>query len=107
MHCIIDKNNHWLLTQFSDHALKRMSQRGITPEAVALTLPFDRKVYGRGVKCYFIGKKELAAFAREGTDLSLAEGIHVVVASARSEKIIAVYKNKQLPNIRPTIKRRG
>ncbi len=107
MHCTIDKNNHFFLTQFSEHALKRMSQRGITREAVVLTLTYGRKVYGRGVKCYFIGKKELAAFAREGTDLSLAEGMHVVVSSRSTEQIITVYKNKQLPNIRPIIKRRG
>lgn len=50
-------NNSPVLANFSGHALKRMSQRGITTEAIEMTLHYGRKIYGRGVKCYVIGKK--------------------------------------------------
>ena len=68
-----------LLTKFSDHILKRMSQRGITTKIIELTHKFGRQrpqIYGRGVKCYVIGKKELDYFHKQGFELRSAEGVH-------------------------------
>lgn len=101
----IENSSHHLMN-FSDHALKRMSQRGITNEAIDLTIRFGRQVYGRGVKCYVIGKKEIELYAKSCVDVRSAEGIHVLVSTTFGEQVVTVYRNRNLSNIRPMIKRR-
>ncbi|WP_067521892.1 DUF4258 domain-containing protein [Endozoicomonas ascidiicola] len=102
----VSENSSHHLMNFSDHALKRMSQRGITTEAIELTIQFGRQVYGRGVKCYVIGRKEVELYANSCSEVRLAEGIHVLVSTNFAEQVVTVYRNRNLSNIRPMIKRR-
>ena len=91
----------------SEHALKRMSQRGITNEVILMALQYGRIIYAGGCRCYVIGRKELEHYSDRGVQLNAAEGIHVLVASANdSEYIITVYRNRRLSGIKSMIKRR-
>lgn len=92
---------------FSEHALKRMSQRGITHEVILMALQYGRMIYVGGCRCYVIGRKELEHYSDRGVQLNAAEGIHVLVAAANdSENIITVYRNRKFLNIKSMLKRR-
>lgn len=77
------------------HAELRMQQRGIAPQLIELVLRYGRTIYSRGL----IGHKEVGRYARDGIDLSRAEGIHVLVETDGS--VITAYRNHDLRKIRP------
>ncbi len=84
---------------FSEHALKRMSERGITIEGVFQAMSFGRIFYRRGATTYVIGKKEVERCERDGVDLQEYEGIHVLVG--RNGDVMTVYRNRTLSRLRP------
>ena len=84
---------------FSQHALARMGERGISIEGVFQAMSFGRVFYRRGATTYVIGKKELELYGHDGVDLQEHEGIHVVMS--REGEVMTVYRNRALSKLRP------
>lgn len=64
------------------HARERMYMRGLSEEALELTLAFGRIVWTRGVQVFAIGRREARRFSQEGVELSRYEGVQVVCTPA-------------------------
>ena len=75
---------------FTEHANRRMHQRGISEEAIVYALNNGRRLHARGCIYYFVGKKEVDAAHNE------LNGLHVLV-SCDKKNIITAYKRKS-PN---------
>lgn len=82
------------------HAEIRMQQRGIPERLVEAVLRYGRTIHARGLSYRVIGHKEVARYAREGIDLSDAEGIHVLLQSDGA--VVTTYRNRDLRAIRPS-----
>jgi len=74
----------------SDHAMKRMFERGLSPEKVRLALRHGDPVYDRGARIYRVGKKEVRH--AENTRLQKVEGLQVVCSHDGVVK--TVYRNR-------------
>ena len=82
----------------TNHAQVRMSQRGITKDAMAVVLKYGRRVHAKNVIVYFFGKKELRRHLKTGQNASkwtAFRDIHVLV-SPTDESIITTYKIQQI-----------
>lgn len=88
-------------TRLSRHAQRRMSHRGIKMEAVEAALDYGRVIYTRGAIIYAIGKKEIAAMAESGIDLSAYDGIQVVCSLCG--EILTTYRNRKFHRLRPNL----
>ena len=82
----------------TDHAHKRMSQRGLSEQAIDAALTYGRKVRARGAVIYAIGKKEVRKNLATGVDLRRFEGTQVVCLSDGT--ILTVYKNRDFSRLR-------
>jgi hypothetical protein len=80
-------------TPVSDHARRRMQQRGIRPEAVKACLDFGRRVYSRGALFLVMGRREVASARRAGIRLDSLLGLQVLV---RDGTVVTVYRNPRL-----------
>jgi hypothetical protein len=80
----------------TDHASLRMSQRGICRDQLAGVIRFGRCRRARGARFFFVGRKEVERYAREGLDLRPLENLQVLMAP-RSDAVITVYRNSRLP----------
>ena len=76
----------------TDHARKRMDQRGISPNLVDLTVSYGREIHYRKAVYYFIGDKEIKKY-KPILDLNPCKGLHVVFND--SGWISTVYRNKK------------
>jgi hypothetical protein len=85
------------------HAELRMQQRGISTALLQLVLRYGRTLHERGLSFRVIGHKEVERYAREGVNLSRAEGVHVLVHSDGA--VITTYRNQNLRKIRPSKRR--
>src|SRR5690625_1327753 len=65
----------------TDHARKRMNQRGITTAAIDLALRYGLADYRNGALRYTIGRKESARYRDIEPRLVRYHGVHVVCAS--------------------------
>lgn len=88
----------------SDHAAKRMSQRGLSPRQVDLVMEYGRRVHSRRAVYYALGRKEVARHQVKVPELAELEGIQVVVNSDQ-EVILTVYRNHDFRKIRPCKRR--
>jgi hypothetical protein len=95
--------DHRSFHSLTAHAEVRMQQRGISSDLLELVLRYGRTLYGRGLSFRVIGHKEVERYAREGVDLSRAEGIHVLVQS--NGAVITTYRNQNLRKLRPSKRR--
>ena len=80
------------------HAQVRMSQRGISKDAMAVVLKYGRRVHAQNVIVYFFGKKEMKRHLTPGQHASkwaAVRDIHVLVSPA-DDTIITTYKNQQI-----------
>lgn len=90
----------------SRHAVRRMTHRGITSEAVELALTYGRAIYTRGAIVYAIGRKEVARVRQlDAIDLTPFEGVQVVCTTV-DDHILTVYKNRDFRKLRPKLGRR-
>ncbi|HZH14080.1 MAG TPA: DUF4258 domain-containing protein [Archangium sp.] len=85
------------------HAREQMRLRGLSEEALELTLAFGRIVWTRGAQIFAIGRREVRRFAQEGVDLSRYEGVQVVCTSAGT--ILTAYRNRDFRGLRPALGR--
>lgn len=84
----------------TEHARKRMEQRGVKEDALKLTLQFGRKIYSRRALFYVIGHKEIKKHGEQYPRLKALEGLQVVV-DVESQKVLTVYRSHDLRQIRP------
>jgi len=77
----------------TDHARKRMNQRGITTAAIDLALRYGLADYRNGALRYTIGRKESARYRDIEPRLVRYHGVHVVCASDGGQ-ILTTYRNK-------------
>ena len=83
----------------SRHAQQRMSERGISPDAISRVINFGRVAYVRGAMIFAVGRKEAERFKREGVDLSDLEGVQAVCSN--SGTVMTVYRNHDFKGLRP------
>ena len=82
----------------TNHAYIRMSQRGISKDAMAVVLKYGRRVHAQNVIVYFFGKKEMARYLKPNQHASkwaAFRDIHVIVSSS-DNTIITTYKNQDI-----------
>ncbi len=84
----------------TEHARKRMGQRGVKENAIKLALQFGRKIYSRRALFYVIGQKEITKHGEQYPALKVLEGLQVVV-DVENKKILTVYRSHDLRQIRP------
>jgi hypothetical protein len=92
-------NKHNTETCLTDHALKRMTARGLSLDAVHAVMDYGRLVYTRGAAICAIGRKEVKRFARQGIDLSRYEGVQVVCS--HDGAVMTAYRNRDFRGLRP------
>jgi hypothetical protein len=63
------------------------------------TCPIGRVVCARAAEIFFVGRREVEHYAREGIDLSTVEGIHVVCAPDGA--VLTAYRNRSRRPPRP------
>ena len=77
----------------SNHAKRRLNQRGIRKHLVDLVLEYGRAIYTRGACIMVIGRKEVQSALKRGLDLRACEGIQVVCCPAEG-LVYTVYRNR-------------
>ncbi len=80
------------------HAKLRMSQRGISKDAMAVVLQYGRRVHGQNCIVYFFGKKEFKRHLHSKQNAGKwadFRDIHVIV-SPNDSTIITTYKNQKI-----------
>ncbi len=83
------------------HARKRMDQRGVSEQAVLLTLRYGRKIHSRRTVFHVIGRKEIARYGKQVPELLALDGVQVIT-SQDEHTVVTVYRNHDLRGIRPT-----
>ncbi|MCP8687133.1 DUF4258 domain-containing protein [Marinobacterium sedimentorum] len=86
--------------EITEHAMKRMSQRGLGDDDVELTLRYGRKIHARRAVFYVIGRKEIARYCEQEPALKDLDGVQVLMDSGCST-VVTVYRNHDLRCIRP------
>ena len=81
------------------HAALRMQQRGISPHLIELALRYGRTIHSRGLSYRIVGHKEVQRFARDGIDLSKADGVHVLIGADGA--VVTAYRNHDLRKVKP------
>jgi hypothetical protein len=84
----------------TEHARKRMDQRGVKEDAIKLALQFGRKIYSRRALFLVIGHKEINKYGGQYPELKALEGLQVVV-DVESHKVLTAYRSHDLRQIRP------
>jgi hypothetical protein len=82
----------------SDHAMKRMYERGFSPGDIRLALRHGDPVYDRGARIYRIGKKEVRRV--ECPRLREIKGVQVVCA--HSGVVKTLYRNRDFRAVKTT-----
>jgi hypothetical protein len=77
---------------YTDHALLRMAQRGVSDTQVERVLQYGRKIYNRGALVVFVGKREIRRLAGFVDDIHELEGLHVIVNTECV--VITAYRNR-------------
>lgn len=80
----------------TEHAKLRMSQRGIRRDDLADVLRLGRCRHTRGARFYFVGRKEVSRYARQGLDVRHLENLQVLLAP-QSDEVITAYRNPRPP----------
>ena len=83
----------WAITE---HARLRMSQRGIGKDDVEEVLRLGRCQHAHGARFYFVGRKEVQRYARQGLNIRHLENLQVLLAP-HSDDVITVYRSVRLP----------
>lgn len=76
---------------FTDHAVMRMGQRGITREMIDAALKYGRQIYARNSLYFFLGRQ---AIKRMGKPADKWEGLTLVL-DPRSNCLLTCFKNRR------------
>jgi len=82
----------------TDHAVERMTSRGLPPAAVAAALNYGRVVHIRGADIHAIGRRDVECHERDGIDLARYEGVQVVCSP--EGVILTAYRNRDFSSLR-------
>lgn len=82
----------------TQHARKRMQQRGLSETDIQTVIRFGRKVKTKAARHHVMGRREVKHFAPLGFNFSALQDVHVVVAS--DGRVITAYKNANFKGIR-------
>lgn len=87
-------------SNLTEHAIQRMSQRGIKANDIELVMDYGKEIYAKGVIYYVLGKKEVKRYSKQVPRLKQLEGIRVITSTHNCD-IITVYRNceSRIPNI--------
>jgi hypothetical protein len=86
---------------YSEHAFKRMAQRGIHREDIEYVYEHGHRVYSGGVLHLFLRKKDIPKVDRGKSNARKLEGTTVLLSSDENAEVITAYRNKQaLPQLR-------
>lgn len=85
-------------TQLTQHAFKRMQQRGLSETDIQTVIRFGRKVKTKAAEHRVMGRREVKHVAPLGFNFSAIQDVHVVVAP--DGRVITAYKNADLKGIR-------
>lgn len=80
-------------TIYTHHALKRMSQRGITQNDVDRVIQYGRCQYTTKGQVFVIGKREIRRLKGLVKGIENLEGIHVLVGL--DFVVITTYRNRE------------
>ena len=83
----------------SQHAEERMDARSIGAEAIEGVIRCGRVVYANKARIYFVGRREVRQYARQGIDISAWDGIHVVTSF--DGVVMTTYRNHNIRHLRP------
>ena len=86
------------------HAMKRMSARRLSYNAVRRAVEYGRVVHARGATIYAVGRKEVSRFRMEGIDLTTEEGVQVVCSNGGT--VMTTFRNHDFRGLRPRHRRR-
>ena len=89
----------------TQHGRRRLAQRGVRYSGVLAAFEHGRIVCQRGACIRVIGRKEVVRTRRNGIDISVHEGVHVV-CSLDDGAVLTVYRNRDL-QLRPHPRRRS
>jgi hypothetical protein len=84
--------------EISDHARKRMFERGFNTECIEAVLTFGRCVFMRSARVFAVGRKESKRFD-ERVDLESYRGVQVV-CSSENNAVLTVYRNRDFSGLR-------
>lgn len=82
----------------TQHACKRMQQRGLSDTDIQTVIRFGRKVKTKAARHHVMGRREVKHFAPLGFNFSALQDVHVVVAA--DGRVITAYKNANFKGIR-------
>jgi hypothetical protein len=80
------------------HAAARMTHRGIRTEVIELVMDYGRMVFTRGAVVFAIGRKEIERYLKDGIDLSICDGVHIVCSIDGA--VLTVYRNRSFRGLR-------
>ena len=84
----------------TDHALKRIGERGIPAPAIEAALLHGHVFHVRGAEIHALGRKDVLRHKKSGIDLAAYEGTQVVCTSDGAA-IITAYRNRDFRGLRP------
>lgn len=89
-----------LQVNLTDHAVQRMSQRGIAKNDVELVMDYGKEIFAKGAVYYVIGKKEIKKYGKQEPRLKKLEGMRVIT-STDDTKVITTYRNckSRIPHV--------
>lgn len=81
--------------KYTNHARRRMSQRGLRDDEINLVLTYGRRKYVRKSLLYVVGRKEVRALRGKVPEIVDVEGVHVITSPETGE-VITAYRNHDL-----------
>jgi hypothetical protein len=78
--------------EMSEHALRRMYARSLSPGEVRRALRFGRVVFARGAAHFVLGKNEVARYAPVAPE---DDGLQLVVSRLADGTVLTLYRNKE------------
>ena len=81
--------------QYSDHALRRMAQRGISEQEIHYVCQYGRCYHVAGSVYFFLGRKDIPDRDRNDPSVQRLEGTTVLVDRSNTAVVVTVYRNRQ------------
>lgn len=80
---------------YSDHALHRMAQRGISDEEIEYVCRYGQAINCAGSVHYFLRRKDIPLQDQNNSHLRKLEGTTVLLDQETGSVVLTVYRNKE------------
>ncbi|HEX9028571.1 MAG TPA: DUF4258 domain-containing protein [Anaerolineales bacterium] len=80
---------------YSDHALQRMAQRGISDEEIEYVCRYGQAFHCAGSVQYFLRRKDIPITDQTKANLRKLEGTTVLLDRETGSIVLTVYRNKE------------